>query len=279
MGNLCCPQSGKGDVAKGHNSISRNREQRLANYAATGIVPLRDARMQEVPGFVAELGAKVKTLDLTNNSIMELPATIEANYNLTRLTVSKNLLTGLPPQISLLSNLKFLTVDDNKLLELPHAICGLERLEYLSASGNELTVLPEELGQLSRLKTLLLSRNRLQQLPDSLGRCSDLEELAAADNVLTSIPASFSDLGRLKVCNLDGNRIEAVPPEVLLRCSALQQLSLHNNPITAASLEATEGYPEFEQRRRTKFDKQIAAGVLIGPKGLDDGVDRNATRQ
>ena len=39
------------------------------------------------------------------------------------------------------------------------------------------------------------------------------------------------------------------------------------------SFEATAGYQEFEQRRRTKFNKNIATGVSMG-NGLQEGVDR-----
>lgn len=40
-------------------------------------------------------------------------------------------------------------------------------------------------------------------------------------------------------------------------------------------MEATEGYDELEQRRRSKFNKQIANSVLMGSGGLDEGIDRN----
>ena len=43
----------------------------------------------------------------------------------------------------------------------------------------------------------------------------------------------------------------------------------------AQMLEATEGYELLEQRRRSKFDKQIANGVLLSKGGMDEGVDRN----
>lgn len=37
--------------------------------------------------------------------------------------------------------------------------------------------------------------------------------------------------------------------------------------------EATDGFHDFEQRRRTKYSKKIATGVSIGA-GLEEGVDR-----
>lgn len=34
-----------------------------------------------------------------------------------------------------------------------------------------------------------------------------------------------------------------------------------------------EGFQEFEARRKKKFDKQIDSNVMIGSKGLDEGLD------
>lgn len=35
-----------------------------------------------------------------------------------------------------------------------------------------------------------------------------------------------------------------------------------------------DGFQEYEERRRNKFDKQIGSNVMISSKGLDEGVDR-----
>lgn len=92
------------------------------------------------------------------------------------------------------------------------------------------------------------------------------------------LPASLGRLQRLKLLQLDGNAIGAVPTEVLRDCSALATLSLHDNPITPAVLEATEGFAAFEARRRGKVTKSLATGVLLGHNGLDEAVDRPLAR-
>ncbi len=43
--------------------------------------------------------------------------------------------------------------------------------------------------------------------------------------------------------------------------------------VLMQSFEATAGYQEFEQRRRTKYNKNIATGVSMG-NGLQEGIDR-----
>ena len=91
---------------------------------------------------------------------------------------------------------------------------------------------------------------------------------------LQEIPASLGRRQRLKLLQLDGNRITAVPPAVLRDCAALATLSLHDNPITPAALEGTEGYAAFEARRQGKYTKTLATGVLLGSNGMDEGVDR-----
>eukprot|EP00951_Prasinocladus_malaysianus_P023585 scaffold201154_cov45-Prasinocladus_malaysianus.AAC.1 len=237
MGNVCCGESGsfgKSSSNRGHNRISRQLEQRISNYAATGIVPLRDARLTELPAFVEQLGDKVKTLDLTNNRLEAIPPSISNNYNLSRLTLAQNRLAQIPEEIGQLRNLKgdsyvcscqqfhvqgstarVLILDSNALQTLPASICGLEKLESLSVASNALATIPNEIGQLRKLKTITLSHNRLRELPSSLSRCSALEEIYASDNYLTAIPAELGGLDRLSLCNFDGNRIEAVPADVL----------------------------------------------------------------
>eukprot|EP00878_Enallax_costatus_P009051 GHUV01009463.1.p3 GENE.GHUV01009463.1~~GHUV01009463.1.p3 ORF type:complete len:152 (+),score=36.27 GHUV01009463.1:1768-2223(+) len=140
--------------------------------------------------------------------------------------------------------------------------------------NNKLTTLPAPLGSLKSLRTLNISNNTLQRLPDGLAGCSSLQELDASSNQLSSIPAGFGTLQKLKVLQLDNNNITAVPASVLQDCSELHTLSLHDNPITPAELEATDGYSGFDARRRAKYDRAIGGGALLNSSGMDDGVDR-----
>lgn len=84
----------------------------------------------------------------------------------------------------------------------------------------------------------------------------------------------LAQLAKLKVLQLDGNRIEALPAGLLGGCVSLHTLSLHDNPITPAQLEASPGFEGYSSRRRGKYDKGIAGGALLSSNGLDEGVDR-----
>lgn len=91
------------------------------------------------------------------------------------------------------------------------------------------------------------------------------------------LPASVGQLQRLRLLQLDGNAISSVPPAVLLGCMALETISLHDNPITPDQLQATQGFAAYEARRRGKYSKTLAAGVLLSSGGMDEGVDRQIT--
>ncbi|KAK9819798.1 hypothetical protein WJX72_002478 [[Myrmecia] bisecta] len=276
MGN-CCGSTSNGQTQQANN-VRKNAQQREAAWAATGTISLRDSNIKELPSSVQQVGASARILDASNSKLASLPEFIVALVNLQRLIVANNQLRSLPNQLTTLRNLKILNVDANQLSCLPEDMGSLTKLEKLSAAGNVLTALPPSIGQLKVLKQLNVSANKLSELPASLGHVDQLEELDATDNYLQSIPETLGKLQRLKTMTLNKNRIGSVPAPIFLQCAALQTLSLHSNPITIEVLQATEGYQAFDERRRSKFNKAIATGVLLGSGGLDEGVDRQTTR-
>lgn len=214
------------------------------------------------------------------------------------LALDGNRISQLPASIGQLARLESLALSDNCLDELPPSIGKLARLRQLLVSRNRLTRLPDELGECGQLEELDAHHNALVVgagvkgwkgvgSSDCLPGWTQRDVAASMDHqalllipVLLSLPAppqelpaSLGRLQRLKLLQCDGNCIGAVPP-ALLRAPALATLSLHANPITPAVLAATDGYAEFEARRRDKASKALATGVLLGRAGLDEGVDR-----
>lgn len=88
---------------------------------------------------------------------------------LRRLTLSRNLLTGLPPSIGDLTSLQTLEVTANQLTSLPLTIGGLVSLQSLGLRYNVLCELPYTLGKLQALKELDVGSNKLSSLPTELG--------------------------------------------------------------------------------------------------------------
>ncbi|KHG12952.1 hypothetical protein F383_07372 [Gossypium arboreum] len=254
-----------------------SKANRIARWRSTGIVALRDAKLKasHLPLLdeVLELDRSVRTLDLTHNKLVEIPVDISKLVNMQRLILASNLIEQLPINIGKLQSLKVMILDGNQITSLPDELGQLVRLEKLSISGNMLMSLPETIGSLRNLSLLNVCNNKLKYLPESVGSCFSLEELQANDNLIEELPASVCNLVHLKSLCLNNNKVSQIPPNLLKDCKALQNISLHGNPISMDQFQQMEGFQEFEARRKKKFDKQIDSNVMIGSNGLDEGVD------
>lgn len=260
------------------NRLSRKKDKREETWQRTGIVALRDSDLKELPKAALVLGPVARNIDATNNRLDALPLDIGQLNGLQRLVVSRNQLRGVPAELGLLGQLKLLSLDNNVLTSLPPEIGQLHKLEKLHLHNNGLKSLPSEIGCLTSLRELSLAKNKLEILPSALGQCAALELIDAKANVIMEIPNEIGELKRLKELLLDENGIREVPSSVFLGCVKLQTLSLHKNPINIAVLEKVDGYSAFVERVKQKHDKQIDGGVLLGSRGLDDGLDHNTTR-
>ena len=103
----------------------------------------------------------------------------------------------------------------------------------------------------------------------------------ASDNdpAAFAIPSSFGRLTALAALHLDNSGVTDIPTEVLTGCVALVTLNLHGCPVELDRLEETRGFDAFAARVRAKHSKKIAGGAMIGSRGLDDGVDRDTSRE
>ncbi|TYH39995.1 hypothetical protein ES332_D12G216100v1 [Gossypium tomentosum] len=234
---------------------------------------LRNIVVQTFPDEVLDLDKSVRTLDLTQNKLVEIPMEISELVNMQRLILASNHIEQLPSTMGNLQSLKAMILDGNRITSLPDELDELVKLEKLSISGNMLMSLPNTIGSLRNLALLNVSNNKLKYLPESIGICSSLEELQANDNLIEELPASVCNLVQLKSLSLNNNKVNQIPPNILKDCKALQNFSLHDNPISMSQFQQMDGFEEFEARRKKKFDKQLDSNVMIGSKGLDEGVD------
>jgi Leucine-rich repeat (LRR) protein len=273
----CCSSKGGADGQYAAGNASRREEA----WKRTGIVGLRDAGLRELPRAVLESGAR--TVDASNNRIAAIPPAIRALANLQRLTLSANDLVEVPRELCECVQLRALVLDRNRIARLPPDApwANLSKLQTLSLSRNALTELPSGLGALASLTKLAVAGNRLRALPAELASCAKLEEVDASDNDPSAftVPSSLGRLTKLSALHLDNSGVTEIPTEVLTGCVALVTLNLHGCPIELDRLEETYGYDAFAARVRGKHSKKIAGGAMIGSRGLDDGVDRDTSRE
>ncbi|XP_020240789.1 plant intracellular Ras-group-related LRR protein 7 isoform X3 [Asparagus officinalis] len=219
-----------------------SRAARVARWRSTGIVALRDFKLKVLPGEIFEV-------------------------------LASNLIERLPNNLGNLRSLKVLTLDGNRLRNLPDELGALSRLEQLSITNNILICLPNTVGHLHNLLILNVSSNKLKSLPESIGGCTSLEEFQANDNLIEELPLSICNLIHLKSLFLNKNNMHQLPQNLLRGCKALQNLSLHDNPIAMEQFQQMDGFLEFEARRKKKFDKQIDSNVMMSSTALDEGLD------
>jgi Leucine-rich repeat (LRR) protein len=275
MGNcLACDRRQVDNLTVDKSRFSFSR--RLDPWDKTGMVAFRNSDLREFPKQVEIVAKKVRVLDATGNKITVIPDYIELMVTCNRMGLSKNRITEVPRGISNLTNLRVLLLDNNRIRTLPKAVFDLPKLERLNLAHNYLMELPRSIRKLKSLKYLDICNNKLVSLPRELGELTSLEELHASNNALARLPVDLAKLERLRLIIAENNMIDNVPSEVMLYCENLQTIALHGNPVTLEKLQESKGYLEFEARRKAKWDKSLAAGVLLGASRFDEGFDRAA---
>ncbi|KAJ8044442.1 Leucine-rich repeat protein 1 [Holothuria leucospilota] len=127
--------------------------------------------------------------------------------HLRHLNLSSNTIENLPASWGKLCHLTELNLSDNKLKFLPKSFVFStlsETLHSIDLSRNCLQILPHQLFQFKRLYSLDLSNNLLKSVPYNAGHLSSLKYLKLSKNELQFIPNSFRSL-RLEEIDLDGN--------------------------------------------------------------------------
>jgi internalin A len=129
-------------------------EAAIEDAKKTGVLNLNDNELTSLPATIGNL-TKLTWLDLSDHQLTSLPTTIGKLTNLTTLSVYGNQLTSLPTTIGKLTNLTWLDLSDHQLTSLPATIGNLTNLTRLDLNGNQLPIPPEILRKRSSPKEIL----------------------------------------------------------------------------------------------------------------------------
>uniref|UniRef100_A0A2P2K1C7 Plant intracellular Ras-group-related LRR protein 6 n=1 Tax=Rhizophora mucronata TaxID=61149 RepID=A0A2P2K1C7_RHIMU len=194
---------------------------------------LKGLALDALPSKVWESSEIVK-LDLSNNSIQDLPVELSSCISLQTLILSCNKIKDWPGAVlKSLPNLSCLKLDNNPLRQIPSdGFQAVPMLQILDLSGNP-SSLPKHpaFSCLPHLQELYLSRIQLFEFPSDILSLQQLQILNLSQNSVQSIPEGVKNLSCLTELNLSDNNISALPPELGLLEPSLQALRLDGNPL------------------------------------------------
>ncbi|KAB2605701.1 plant intracellular Ras-group-related LRR protein 6 [Pyrus ussuriensis x Pyrus communis] len=202
--------------------------------------------LSAVPSEVWE-STELMKVDLSRNSIQELPVELSSCINLQTLILSRNKITDWPGAIlQSLPNLLCLKLDNNPLRQIPpDGFQAAPMLQILDLSGN-VASLPEHpaFSSLPHLQELYLRRMQLREVPSEVLSLQQLRILDLSQNSLQSIPVEFKNLTSLTELGLSDNNISTLPPELGLLEPSLQALRLDGNPLRRNCTRIVSEYPK-----------------------------------
>ncbi|KAH9623023.1 hypothetical protein KSS87_012914 [Heliosperma pusillum] len=194
---------------------------------------LADMGLIAVPPEVCEPN-EITKVDLSRNSIEELPVTLSACSSLEVLILSRNKIKDWPEDaLKSLPKLICLRLDNNPLNKVPlNGFEAVSTLQILDLSGCASSLLDNPaFASLQHLVELYLRRVKLHEVPSDILMLRKLQILDLSQNSLQSIPQGFQNLTSLTELDLSDNSIGTLPSELGLLEPSLQALRLDGNPL------------------------------------------------
>ncbi|CAL8079759.1 unnamed protein product [Calicophoron daubneyi] len=194
----------------------------------TQILLVHKYRATVLPSNIKKL-SDLQILVVTSGSLSQFPS-FHFSSSLTLLDLSENSLTELPPDIADLQSLKVISLARNQLREIPEEFYSLAQLQSVDLGENRLTELSSSIWKLKGLQVLTCSGNKLTELPEEITCLSHLQILRLSNNGLSYLPRLFSNLTSLLTLQLDGNSFDHIPAQIT-QCHTLTELSISHNAI------------------------------------------------
>lgn len=164
---------------------------------------------------------------------------------LVRLDLQGNELETFPPEICKeLISLQEFHVAENKLQEIPYEIFHNKTLKVLKLNKNCIKQVDETRLTLTLSLTQLdLSGNKFTKFPSTIDKVFPaLVSLNFSCNKISKLLQKSLDLRQLKALDLSENKLEAIPPQFLDHCFALERLDLSDNRLIALPAQAVVTY-------------------------------------
>ncbi|CAG5119325.1 unnamed protein product [Candidula unifasciata] len=225
-----------------------NLKQHIETAQKTGACQLRHLHLKEVPEELQKLSKTLRTVDLSDNRIPQLPPWFVTLSSLKNLTMNSCKLASLPDDFGQLKKLEVLILIDNSLTSLPRSFSNLSNLKTLTLSKNQFKSFPTEILPLQQLDSVDLSQNSITQLPSDMSALQAVE-LNLNQNQVSTLPVSLAQCPRLKVLRLEENCLDtsALKPEIM-KHSKISLLAVEGNMFDMKAFHQLDGYDDYMER-------------------------------
>ncbi|RHY31494.1 hypothetical protein DYB32_003452, partial [Aphanomyces invadans] len=201
------------------------------------ILDIRDNKLAVLPDDICQLH-RLKTLDVSNNDLSDLPPALTSIRCLNRFSKVPLDFWRRDPMVE---KLQVLDLSKNGLALVPFDVATCVNLHTLVIDDNVLESVPESIRQLAHLHTLRLRKNNLVEstVDPILGPGTPLsfrlKELDLRNNSLRCVPSGIANLSALQTLLLSFNQISTLDNVDWSRLVNLFQLSVADNKVTKFS--------------------------------------------
>ena len=143
--------------------------------------------LKEFPKEILTLAETLEVLDLSDNHLSELPATIVK-----------------------LKKLRIIFFANNDFTVFPEILSNFSDLEMIGFKANEIEKVAENSFP-PKLKWLILTNNKIKQLPKSIGNCHLLQKATIAGNQIEELPLEMANCVHLELLRVSANKLKVLP--------------------------------------------------------------------
>ena len=202
----------------------------MSNIRQLEVLNLYNNKLTAVHASIGTLSG-LELLDVGSNDLTELPAEMKRLKKIDTLNASSNRLTAFPYMTRGCCMVE-VNLDSNMLAAFPIELCYLLNLERIYMSGNNITSIPDEIKYLKKLNILKLKGNVLKEIPAGFRKLSSLQYLDLDENAFGEVPRVLFELPKLRCLSMSHNRITKFPHEFESESTCLDILYLSHNELT-----------------------------------------------
>ncbi|CAH0722441.1 unnamed protein product, partial [Brenthis ino] len=223
-------------------------KQHYETASKTGVLRISDHKLKEIPEDVFSLSESLRNLDLSKNKISQIPEDLSLLKLLKQLNLSSNNIQIIPASLSNLKKLELLNISFNSISTLPDSLLNLSNLKQIYLNNNKFKTFPKQLLGLHSLEVIDLSNNKMTEIPSGMSNLY-VTELNVSQNEISALSEDLYLAPRLKILRLEENclSLDAILPS-LLRDSKIHTINVDGNLFEPKQLASLEGYNEYTER-------------------------------